>query len=68
MNYGLFDLSSLLTNLQDEEIKDRTAKIEYAEQCLATLKLELKVRILFPFVQKQMMCCYLLQSSVEFYC
>ncbi|XP_015875127.3 uncharacterized protein LOC107411955 isoform X1 [Ziziphus jujuba] len=27
---------------KDEEIKDRTAKIEYAEQCLATLKLELK--------------------------
>jgi hypothetical protein len=29
--------------MQDEEIKEKTAKIEHAEMCLATLKLELKV-------------------------
>ncbi|KAG6618255.1 hypothetical protein I3842_Q116500 [Carya illinoinensis] len=28
---------------KDEEIKDKAAKLEYAEQCLTTLKLELKV-------------------------
>ena len=34
---------SLLTNMQEEEIKDKAAKIEYAEQRLMTLNLELKV-------------------------
>ncbi|XP_041026148.1 guanylate-binding protein 1-like [Juglans microcarpa x Juglans regia] len=28
---------------KDEEVKDKAAKLEYAEQCLTTLKLELKV-------------------------
>lgn len=32
--------------MQDEEIKEKTAKIEHAEKCLTTLKLELKVRFL----------------------
>ncbi|KAJ0081286.1 hypothetical protein Patl1_10635 [Pistacia atlantica] len=31
---------------KEEEVKDKTAKIEYAEQCLTTLRLELKVRVL----------------------
>ena len=34
---------SLLTNMQEEEIKDKAAKIEYAEKRLMTLNLELKV-------------------------
>lgn len=38
-------LTCLLT-MQDEEIKEKTAKIEHAEMCLTTLKLELKVRFL----------------------
>lgn len=29
--------------MQEEELKDKARKIEYAEQCLTTLKLELKV-------------------------
>lgn len=33
-------------DVQEEEIKDKAAKIEYAEQCLTTLKLELKVGFL----------------------
>jgi len=32
--------------MQDEEIKEKTAKIEHAEMCLTTLKLELKVNFL----------------------
>ena len=33
-------------DVQEEEIKDKAAKIEFAEQCLTTLKLELKVSFL----------------------
>lgn len=38
-----FDFSFCLINLQEEEIKEKNAKIEYAEQRLTTLSLELKV-------------------------
>ncbi len=31
--------------MQEEEMKDKAAKLEYAEQCLTTLKLELKVSV-----------------------
>lgn len=30
-------------NMKEDEIKEKSAKIEYAEQCLTTLKMELKV-------------------------
>lgn len=33
----------LVMNLQEEEMKDKASKIEYAEQRLTTLSLELKV-------------------------
>lgn len=39
----MFDLS---INTQDEEVKEKAAKLEYAEQCLTTLKLELQVSFL----------------------
>ena len=42
MSQGLICFS-LLMNMQEEEIKDKAAKIEYAEQRLTTLSLELKV-------------------------
>jgi hypothetical protein len=42
-------LTCFLT-LQDEEIKEKTAKIEHAEMCLTTLKLELKVSF-FGFLE-----------------
>ena len=32
--------------IQEDKIKEKTAKIEHAEQCLTTLKLELKVRFM----------------------
>jgi len=32
--------------MQEDEIKEKTAKIEHAEKCLTTLNLELKVRLL----------------------
>lgn len=40
----LFIYSLLI--MQDDLIKEKTAKIEYAEQCLTTLELELKVRFM----------------------
>lgn len=43
---------SLLMDMQEEEIKDKAARIEYAEQCLTTLKLELKVSCFFALLQK----------------
>lgn len=30
--------------IQEDRLKEKTAKIEHAERCLTTLKLELKVR------------------------
>lgn len=33
------------TILQEEEIREKAAKIEYAEQCLTTIKSELKVSL-----------------------
>lgn len=46
------------TNMQEEEVKDKVSKIEHAEQCLTTLRLELKVRMfnyffsyMLPFLQ-----------------
>lgn len=35
-----------LLTMQEDEIKDKNAKIEHFEQCLTTLNLELKVRSL----------------------
>jgi len=32
--------------MQEDEIREKTAKIDDAEKCLATLNLELKVRFL----------------------
>lgn len=39
--------------MQVEEIKDKAAKLEYAEQCLTTLKLELKVNFLDLFIRQR---------------
>lgn len=37
------DVSAPWMKMQEKEIKDKAAKIEYAEQCITTLNLELKV-------------------------
>ena len=44
---------SLSINMQEEEIKDKAAKLEYAEQCLTTLKLELKVSVFDLFIKQR---------------
>ena len=38
--------------MQEKEIKDKAAKIEYAEQCITTLNLELKVSLLDLYIMQ----------------
>ena len=38
--------------MQEKEIKDKAAKIEYAEQCMTTLNLELKVSFLDLYIMQ----------------
>lgn len=40
-------------DMQDEEIKEKNRKMEYAEQCLTTLNLELKVSFLDNYIVAQ---------------
>lgn len=43
----------MFSNFQEEEIKDQAAKIEHAEQRLATLSYELKVPCFIYFSKKK---------------
>ncbi|XWS12593.1 hypothetical protein CRYUN_Cryun37aG0103400 [Craigia yunnanensis] len=47
----------------EEEIKDKSAKIEHAEQCLTTLKLELKVSFLYMYIYDY--ACELLKIEIR---
>lgn len=45
-------------DMQEEELKDKAAKIDYAEQCLTTLKLELKVRFNVSHYRELLLCYF----------